>query len=170
MASVVDLHAAFLAALVPPGDDPATRLAYADFLDEAGPTPVLYAHLPNWLRLAWVGNRPPGGRQRYGSRAGWAVSLEIEEWLHGIRHVFEGRLDHWGSTRVAGLLCFVNEPYSRPEAALDFLRPLAGYLRCPLAFARRANLAECDRGRPVGGLCRVLLFPPLPIPEGGECP
>jgi uncharacterized protein (TIGR02996 family) len=157
---------AFLLDILGAPEDPVPRLIFADWLDERGPTPVRHDHLPNWLRLAWARNRPGGARASYRTAAAWAVSIEIEDWLQGLRPGWEGCLDHWGSTRVAGHLCLVNEPYSSEEAALAFLRPLADHLHCPLAFARRTAWAEHDSGVRVGGLCRVLIFPPPPTPAG----
>jgi uncharacterized protein (TIGR02996 family) len=162
---------AFLLDILRAPEDPAPRLVFADWLDERGPTPVRHYHLPNWLRLAWVRNRPDGYGSHYyrGYRATSAASsvvMEITDWLQAPRQNLGGRLDHWGSTQVAGYLCFVNEPYSSEDVALAFLRPLADHLGCPRAFARRAAWAECGGGKPVSGLCRVLLFPPLPPPAG----
>jgi uncharacterized protein (TIGR02996 family) len=153
----------FLDALGRDPDDEATRAVLADYLDERGPTPVDPNRLPDWLRLAWLRDRPRPGERLY-SRTGWAVAGEIGLWLEQLPRRCYVRLDHWGRTVLDGVPAFVNEPYADVGDAAAHLRPLADRLGCVLAYAR---LAYHGRGAAAGvraALARVLLLPAPPAP------
>jgi uncharacterized protein (TIGR02996 family) len=142
--------AAFLEDLhVNPADDGLAGI-FADWLDERGPTPVRLHHLPNWLRLAWLRGVPSGeGRGRL--TAGWAVAMEMDRRFETTRYA--AALDHWGSTTVAGRLCFVNEPYQYAADVLAQCRTLASLVGGVAAYARQSDWGH--------GTVRGLVFPPL---------
>ena len=73
-------------------------------------------NLPNWLRLAWMRARKNKGHAH--GVSGWAISQEINGFL-------TADLDHWGSSRIAGSVCFVTEPYSPAEIVLSDMNWLA---------------------------------------------
>lgn len=128
------------------------RLVFADYLDERGTTPVRSQWLTEWVRLAWLRNRPADlDRSRLHSRCRWHVYLDLEGWLND-----QGQpdLDHWGSTEIAGITCLVSEPYLDFEDGLQALRPLAQVVG-GVDVACRASYH-----RPPSTI-RVLLFPPL---------
>jgi hypothetical protein len=172
--------AAFLRAIVERPNDLAPKLVLADWLEERWPaSPVALGHLPNWLRLAWLKgaaavNRaaerawqqaapadpyglllPPEPYLPAETRSGSGVAGAIQTAIDHTRHlggVYLPSLDHWGSTRLAGHLCFVNEPYARPAAAvlgLSVIADIAG------------GVVGCGHTSAWGhGTVRVLLFPP----------
>jgi hypothetical protein len=87
--------------------------------------------------------------------SGSEVAEEINCWLEvadGRRYQLSVYLDHWGSTVIDGLTCFVNEPYEDLDAALNHLRPLAELVCCEMRGS-----AESFHGH---GTVRVTLHPP----------
>lgn len=131
-------------------EDEARRLILADLLDEWGATPVQLHHLPNWLRLAWIRHAPEGARRKgYWGRSrtdGCSVSQDIARW-----YADSSWLDHWGSSTIAGLPCFVNEPYRDIEAGLFLFRDLARDVGGVDCYARVSAWGYGTR--------RFLLFP-----------
>jgi uncharacterized protein (TIGR02996 family) len=141
----------FLEALAAnPGDDAAAH-GLADWLDEAGPTPVQLHRLPNWLRLAWLRSVPRDGFYRHTD--GGSVAMEIN---HRLGTQAWGHLDHWGTTEIDGRPCLVTEPYREPAEVLAQCRLLASLAGGIPAYARRSAWGH--------GTVRGLLFPP---PEDG---
>src|SRR5947209_6266368 len=92
----------FLRAVLDAPDADGPRLAFADWLDERGPTPVRLGHLPNWLRVSWLRRTRPfpkavakaAGFRRFTNIG--SVAAEIDG---ALATVLGGhRLEHWGST------------------------------------------------------------------------
>lgn len=149
------LLAALIQALRERPDDVVTKKVLADALDEAGPTPVELHELPNWLRLAWRRCAAPGRYRRHLGASGYAVVSEIRELLSEGRNGFF--LDHWGRTEIAGLLCFVTEPYCEAEEAPDLLAPLR-------QVVPGMAIAYCMQSHWGAGSHRAVAFPPLVMP------
>jgi uncharacterized protein (TIGR02996 family) len=161
-----DRIGAFLASIRDDFDDDGLRLIFADYLDEhVPPTPVRGHHIPRWLRMGWARNRPRGVRRWGRGTSSAALREELAEWLGrplGRQPLLSG-VSHDGSTVVGGYLCWVTEPFAGEEAALHYLRPLAGHLPgCVDAFSRSTWHAR-DQTWP-GRCVRILLFPPPPAP------
>ncbi len=135
-----------------PGDT-AMRGVLADLLDEHGPTPVEYGHLPRWFRLCWCRCVPvqPG---TYGPRAGWNVEQEVRA---ALQSGYGNPWDHWGRTTIAGLECLVVEPYARLEESPGLLAPLSALM--PGTLHAHAMWGAWRRST-----VRGLLFPPLTMP------
>lgn len=131
------------------------RAAFADWLDERGPTPVWLHHLPNWLRLAWVRTRRPTDVIPRSSPSSWSVAQEIDRDVSAF-NARAGRwcsLDHWGTTILGGVVAFVNEPYAKDPDAQVMFDGLAGRVGAAHGYARGSAWGN--------GTMRVLLFPPL---------
>jgi hypothetical protein len=140
--------------------DPLPLAVLADYLSEPerSPGPVRQGHCPDWLRHAWLKARraepsdPQGPRGGWrGLAAGWAVLMDMDEWLSGQRPSHYWRLDHHGSTVVGGLPCFASEPYATLETAREQAKLLAGKAGCV-----GVGLGEGHWAR---GTVRVLLLP-----------
>jgi hypothetical protein len=142
-----------------PGD-PATLVALADLLTEAGPTPVQLGECPNWLRLSWLRlHRPGPGRGAGGRRTdGWSVLCQLDRWLgEALGRGWPGPFDHHGRTRVGRHLCFVSEPY----ADLADARAQAAALGEKL---RTVGVGLPEGAWTGGRTVRVLVFPPAALP------
>jgi hypothetical protein len=113
-------------------DDPLPLMALADYLSEQGPGPVQPEHVPGWLRRDWLKARrrdPPRSGWR-GMTAGWAVYMDMGEWLRGQSATHFWDLDHAGSTVVGGLECFASEPYATLDVARQQAACLAAKVKC----------------------------------------
>jgi hypothetical protein len=119
-----------LAALLADVREPAGLAALSDYLAEQVPGPVRLAHLPDWLRRAWLRARR-GDADRPWPRytAGWAVTNDMEHWLARPPYSW-WCLDHHGSVVVSGLLCFASEPYATHETARLQAAALTGKAGC----------------------------------------
>ena len=150
-----------LCALVADGmADPASGTAgvIADWLtDHSLATPVRLHHFPDWLRLAWLRNRPADAEKGWHTTARWQVCDEIVAWLRRANE-YVGGLDHWGTTRLGGQLCFVNEPYVSLDSLRRWMRPLADHLRALLVVT---DQSAWNPGRTM----RALLFPVASKPK-----
>jgi hypothetical protein len=140
-----------LAAFLADAREPAGLAALSDYLAEQVPGPVRPAHLPDWLRRAWLrARRGDNDRPRPRHTAGWAVTNDMDYWLARGPCPW-WRLDHHGSVIMGGLLCFASEPYATHETARLQAAALAGKAGC------------VGVGLPQGawhrGTVRVLLLP-----------
>lgn len=84
--------------------------------------PVRLLHVPNWLRLRCLKRFGTNG----GRTDGWSVLenaiAKVEAGAAGC--YISNWLDHWGSTKIDGEVCFVSEPYSNwPPEREDFEIP-----------------------------------------------
>jgi uncharacterized protein (TIGR02996 family) len=149
----------FLRELADRPGDCGTLGAFADWLEEQGPTPVRKGHLPRWLRdLVRAKGLPSGAKASPWPGPTAGAAAEVASWLGGQVGGLRRRagFDGWGSTVICSRLCLVNESAGPVEDAFAYLRPLAGHLSCPLAYCRQSWHG--------GGAGRVLLFPPEPSP------
>jgi hypothetical protein len=115
-------------------------------------TPVESSRVPNWLRLGWIRKRhglPDVPRHWHPPTDGHGVGQEIGAWIE--RNHGGNYLDHWGTTKIGGRVCFVTEPYANLIDAVAALTPLADLLGC------RMETGVSLHGF---GTVRVILFPP----------
>jgi hypothetical protein len=137
-------------------DDRELAAVLEDFWQEQGrPSPVRLHHLPNWLRLSWLRKVKVAPRHYSRLVSGWAVGVEIDEYLsermphHGVA------LDHWGSSTIGGVLCLVSEPYQDIETCRALFAPCAALLGCACAASTVAIWQRSCR--------RAILFPPMEL-------
>jgi hypothetical protein len=161
-----DRVAGFLKTILDEFDDDNLRRIFADFLAETfGPTRVRSHHVPDWLRRAWVRDRPDNVLWCGHGTAGSVVRAEIQDWLGqslGRQALLSG-VSHDGSTVIGGFRCWVTEPLADEQGALRYLRPLARHLGCVDAFTRCTWRSRYETWP--GGPVRIVLFPPR-LPRG----
>lgn len=129
----------------------------ADELDNLPLEPVDRGKFPNWLRLQWVrtvdmpilrnSNFYSANRR---SVDAWSISQEMQTYVDLWRS--QPVLDHCGTTTVAGLPCWISEPYSDPLEVWPVWTRLARRCRTVPAFSRASSWNPTRT-------CRLLLFP-----------
>ena len=133
----------------------ASRMALADALTDVDTSPVRYGHFPRWLTTAHGRTRPREWHDAgYGSAADKAKQ-SIRD-CGGRRVNSENPMDHCGSSVLAGVSCYVAEPYMEPDAILEGVRPMAIAMGC--AFV------ALDRGYWNPHVGRGVIFEPLVMP------